>query len=188
MADYTKLTAKIVKKLISGYDLGKFESMSPLDGGQANSSMKITTRKGIFTLSVCDEKNQDEIQCLTQVLAYLETHREVERQHANYRYVPLTTREPENLDSSRDDYVGKQYLQDEFSSDDFAEHIGWEPEPENTHVYLCGNPSMIGLPKKGPEEGNIFPEPEGMVELLTHAGFTLDEPNRPGNIHFEKYW
>ncbi len=72
MANYTKLTANLAKKLIAGYDLGKFKSMSPLDGGQANSSMKITTRTGIFTLSVCDEKNKEEIQCLTRVLTHLE--------------------------------------------------------------------------------------------------------------------
>ncbi len=72
MADYTKLTIKIVKKLIAGYDLGEFESMTPLDGGQANSSVKISTKTGLFTLSVCDEKNQEEIQCLTRVLSHLE--------------------------------------------------------------------------------------------------------------------
>jgi len=72
MADYTRLTRKTIKKLIDEYDLGEFESMAPLDGGQANSSMKISTQTGTFTLSVCDEKNQDEIQCLTRVLTYLE--------------------------------------------------------------------------------------------------------------------
>lgn len=73
MADYTKLTLKTIKELIGEYDLGEFESMTSLAGGQANSSMKISTRTGTFTLSVCDEKNQDEISCLTRVLTYLET-------------------------------------------------------------------------------------------------------------------
>lgn len=72
MADYTKLTLKIVKELIAEYNLGEFKSMTPLDGGQANSSMKISTLTGTFTLSVCDEKNQDDILCLTRTLTYLE--------------------------------------------------------------------------------------------------------------------
>jgi homoserine kinase type II len=72
MADYTKLTLKTVKAIISEYDLGEFKSMAPLDGGQANSSVKILTRTGAFTLSVCDEKNADDIHCLTRVLTYLE--------------------------------------------------------------------------------------------------------------------
>ncbi len=74
MADYTKLTLKIIKELIAQYNLGEFKSMTLLDGGQANSSMKISTQTGTFTLSVCDEKNQDDIHCLTRVLTYLEAH------------------------------------------------------------------------------------------------------------------
>lgn len=74
MADYTRLSTDIVKKLLDQYDLGKFESATPLDGGQANSSIQIKTRTGDYTLSVCDEKSAEEIQSLTRVLAYLETH------------------------------------------------------------------------------------------------------------------
>lgn len=73
MADYTRLTPKILENLLAEYDLGTFESMTPLDGGQANSSIKIKTQKGVFTLSVCDGKNKEEVLCLTRVLAYLET-------------------------------------------------------------------------------------------------------------------
>ena len=71
MADYTTLDIKTVKKLIAEYDLGKFTSMTPLEGGQANSSLKISTQKGVYTLSVCDEKSQEEIHCLTRVLTHL---------------------------------------------------------------------------------------------------------------------
>jgi hypothetical protein len=27
-----------------------------------------------------------------------------------------------------------------------------------------------------------------MVEVLERRGFRADEPQQPGNIHFEKYW
>lgn len=74
MADYTQLTWKVLEQLLGAYDLGELESIAPLDGGQANSSMKIKTRTGVFTLSVCDEKNQSQVQCLTRVLVYLEAH------------------------------------------------------------------------------------------------------------------
>jgi len=73
MADYTKLSTKIVKQLLELYDLGELETMSNLEGGQANSSVKIKTRAGVFTLSVCDEKKPEEITCLTRVLTWLET-------------------------------------------------------------------------------------------------------------------
>ncbi len=74
MADYTRLTREILEQLLGAYDLGELESMAPLEGGQANSSMKIKTRTGAFTLSVCDEKNPSQVLCLTRILAYLEAH------------------------------------------------------------------------------------------------------------------
>jgi ferredoxin--NADP+ reductase len=120
-------------------------------------------------------------------LAYLATHRELERRFANYRYLALTTREPENLDSSRPDFVGKQYLQDVIASGRLEEVLGTRIDPARTHAYLCGGPGMIGLPQHVHGE-DVFPEPAGMAELLTRRGFRLDSPRAPGNIHFERYW
>lgn len=121
-------------------------------------------------------------------LAYLDVHRELEQRYANYRYFALTTREPENLDRSHPQYVGKQYLQDFFSAGRFEEQAGIRLDPQRTHVYLCGNPMMIGLPERGQGNTLVYPEPPGMVEVLVRRGFQLDEPHAPGNLHFEKYW
>ena len=121
-------------------------------------------------------------------LAYLSVHRELEQRHSNYRYVPLTTREPVNLDSSRVDFVGKQYLQD-FALSGTLDAVFDRPfEADRTHAYLCGNPAMIGLPERQTDGTTTFPQSQGMAEILTRRGFRLDEPHRPGNIHFEKYW
>ena len=38
----------------------------------------------------------------------------------------------------------------------FEEEAGWRPSPDSTHVFLCGNPNMIGAPKPGAE--SEFPE------------------------------
>jgi ferredoxin--NADP+ reductase len=119
---------------------------------------------------------------------YVTVHTRLQQQYPNYRYVLLTTREPENLDPGADGYVGKQYLQDLFSTGRLADTIGWQPRPEDTHAYVCGNPAMIGLPARDREGRLVFPEPSGLVEVLSHQGFQLDEPRRPGNIHVERYW
>lgn len=71
MAEYTRLTPDTIASLLSYYDLGTVTDMTPLTGGLANSSIKITTESGIYTLTVCDEKNAQEIGCLTRVVAYL---------------------------------------------------------------------------------------------------------------------
>jgi ferredoxin--NADP+ reductase len=122
-----------------------------------------------------------------QDLGYLLAHRQLEKRFENYRFIPLTTREAENTDAESAEFVGKLYLQDVFSSGTLSDRLGWEPDPVNTHVFLCGSPLMIGVPVHG-DDGDVFPKPTGMIEVLTRRGFRPDHPRVPGNVHFEKYW
>ncbi len=111
-------------------------------------------------------------------LGYMEQHRELERRYPNYHYVPLPTREPD---------VPKRYIQDLITEDVFGTEHGVALDPANTHVFLCGNPAMIGLPTD--VDGTVtYPETTGVVELLVQRGFTLDHRNQRGNVHFEEYW
>lgn len=73
MADYTQLTSRQLNTLLDQYDLGELIKVASLEGGQANSSLKISTQKGVFILSICDEKSAEEIQNLTDILSFLET-------------------------------------------------------------------------------------------------------------------
>jgi len=72
MAKYSKLTDHELHLLLAQYNLGEVLQISPIEGGQANSSLKISTVTGDFTLSICDEKNEDEIINLTAILENLE--------------------------------------------------------------------------------------------------------------------
>ena len=121
-------------------------------------------------------------------LGYLELHQQLERTYSNYSYMTLTTREPQNLDRAHPEYVGKQYIQQLITSGQLEERLGHPLVPEDTHVFLCGNPAMIGIPKHDPQGNTIYPQPRGVIEILEERGFQSDEPRRPGNIHFEKYW
>jgi len=122
-------------------------------------------------------------------LAYLTQHRSIERQWSNYRYLPLTTREAENLDPAHPDYVGKLYLQHVFGDESVCEDmVGFVPRPGRSHFFLCGNPAMIGLPRRRSSDTPVFPQPKGMAQLLTELGFRLDEGHTTGDVHFEKYW
>lgn len=111
-------------------------------------------------------------------LGYLEAHRNLETRYPNYHYVTLPTREPD---------VPKRYIQDLIRAGDL-EQQGVALDPARTHVFLCGNPAMIGLPDETDDGGLSFPEPTGVVELLMERGFTLDRRRRSGNIHYEEYW
>lgn len=118
-------------------------------------------------------------------LGYQAQHDQLMKQFPQYRYLPYTTREPINLDPTVDGYVGKQYLQKLFTSGELAEAAGDPLSPENTYVFLCGNPSMIGYVPPG---GDPLPTP-GMLPLLREAGFHEDEERAgAGRIQFEKYW
>ncbi len=111
-------------------------------------------------------------------LGYLETHRELEKRYPNYHYVALPTREPE---------VPKRYVQDFIAAGELADLLPSGLDPRRTHVYLCGNPAMIGPPEW---EGATptFPESNSAVAVLHRLGFTPDRRKVPGNVHFEEYW
>ncbi len=121
---------------------------------------------------------------LKKDLAYLETHQRLMAKFPNYNYLALTTREA--------DTVGhKIYIQDLITGGLLQQKLGAPLDPATTHVFLCGNPKMIGVPTKNKETGvREFPKPLGVIELLEQRGFACDQPTSKikGNVHFEEYW
>ncbi|TWU23086.1 Ferredoxin--NADP reductase [Novipirellula galeiformis] len=118
-------------------------------------------------------------------LAYTTQHDQLMQAFPQYRYLAVTTRDPENLDSNHPHYVGKQYIQELFVSGRLAELADDPLDPKRTHVFLCGNPAMIGYVPPGTEP----PVNPGMLPLLKHAGFQdAHDYHGPGSIRFEKYW
>lgn len=117
-------------------------------------------------------------------LAYLAIHEQLMQRYPRYTYLSLTTREAETVKH-------KVYIQDLITSGQLAERLGQPLKPETTHVYLCGNPKMIGVPTKDKETGQrLYPQPLGVIEILEKLGFQADNPTvkLQGNIHFEEYW
>lgn len=120
---------------------------------------------------------------LARDLAYREVHEALMQKFPNYKYLALTTREPAQL--------SKRYLQDLVTSGELEHQLGHALQPEHTHVYLCGNPQMIGAPKVDKQTGvKTYPEPVGLVQLLEERGFRADSRllKIKGNLHFEEYW
>jgi ferredoxin--NADP+ reductase len=117
-------------------------------------------------------------------LAYVAIHEELMRRYPNYTYLTLTTREAETVQH-------KVYIQDLITSGQLEERLGQPLDPARTHVYLCGNPKMIGVPQKDRATGQmVYPNPLGVIEILEQRGFRTDQPAAKvaGNIHFEEYW
>ncbi|MEN0112144.1 MAG: ferredoxin--NADP reductase, partial [Planctomycetota bacterium] len=126
-------------------------------------------------------------------LGYLDEHARLMEKFPGYRYVPLTTREPENRDKDHPQYVGARYVQALMASPTAADELGFELDPATTKVFLCGNPAMIGIPNKDGHPDGRHPKPQGAVEVLEGLGFKAHEARAkegeaPGNIFYEKYW
>jgi len=117
-------------------------------------------------------------------LGYLPVHEELVRRFPNYQYLALATREA--------DTVGRKvYIQDLITSGQLEDELGERLDPAKTHVFLCGNPNMIGVPVKNKETGaREYPSPTGVIELLEARGFRADNAAAKvrGNVHFEEYW
>lgn len=116
-----------------------------------------------------------------QDLAYTKQQEVVEARYPNYRYVTLTTRETENEGN-------KVYIQDMLDSGDVETELSAPLDPDNTHVFLCGNPLMIGLPQWDDDGTMHFPETRGVCEIMHERGFTIDHRRDRGNVHYEEYW
>jgi ferredoxin/flavodoxin---NADP+ reductase len=90
------------------------------------------------------------------------------RQWANLVYLPAVSRARE--DSSWTGLTG--YLQDLILSPQVEELAGFSIDPEQAHVFLCGNPAMI----------------EASKERLSGRGFAPDKGKVVGTLHVEEYW
>ncbi|MGL6072654.1 MAG: ferredoxin--NADP reductase [Fimbriiglobus sp.] len=120
---------------------------------------------------------------LKKDLGYMPTHHEMMEQFPNYKYLGLTTREA--------GATKKVYIQDLLTSGELEENLGDTLDPTRTHVFLCGNPKMIGVPEKDKATGvRKYPETTGVIEILEKRGFQADNATikLKGNIHFEEYW
>jgi ferredoxin--NADP+ reductase len=117
-------------------------------------------------------------------LGYLAIQEELTRRYPQYTYLSLTTREAANVGH-------KVYIQDLINSGQLEERLGDTLDPARTHVYLCGNPNMIGVPSVDKKTGAAtYPTTLGVIEILSKRGFQMDQPSvkMKGNIHIEEYW
>lgn len=88
---------------------------------------------------------------------------------STFHYLPVISRPQEEMMP----WSGMSgYVQSLWESEEFTRKWGGRPDPANTQIMLCGNPSMI----------------EGMLEALAAEGFTEHTRKQAGQVHVEKYW
>jgi ferredoxin/flavodoxin---NADP+ reductase len=87
----------------------------------------------------------------------------------NFAYIPTISR-PASEPIPWSGQTG--YVQDLWVRGLIARAWGFQPNPDNTHVFLCGSPTMI----------------DQVSELLSHEGYREHSRKEPGQIHVERYW
>ena len=93
----------------------------------------------------------------------------LDRMCANLTYIATISR-PEEEPAPWTGETG--YIQEVWQRGVLEESSEFRGSPQDTHVFLCGNPSMIVT----------------MADLLTGRGFKEHRRNDPGNLHVERYW
>ncbi len=87
----------------------------------------------------------------------------------NFHYIPTITR-PESEVMSWSGNVGR--IQDIWKSGAADDQWNTKASPENTHIFLCGNPDMV----------------EDMAQILASEGYPEHKRKEPGLVHLERYW
>lgn len=103
-----------------------------------------------------------------QDLGYREELEQIAEEDESFIYIPMASREPEDGDWSG--LRGR--VTEVLDPEAYKKHVGAELDPDDAHVYLCGNPAMIDEAEK----------------MLVERGFVVQTKKQPGNLHFERYW
>lgn len=102
-------------------------------------------------------------------LGYREELQALKRSHPHLDYLPIISR-PGREPSPWSGLVG--YCQDLWASREIDRRWGLCVQPDNTRIFLCGNPAMI----------------EQTLGILSAEGFRQHSRRTPGEVHLEKYW
>ncbi len=102
-------------------------------------------------------------------LGYRDELVSIQRVSPALTYIPVVSR-PAEEPAPWTGHTG--YVQDIWNKRVVDEAWGFHPTPKDTHVFLCGNPSMI----------------ETVEVILKKEGFQEHKRKSPGQYHVERYW
>ena len=102
-------------------------------------------------------------------LGYRSELSSMDRMVEGFDYIPIISRPKEEIIS----WGGETgYVQDVWKRGIVSESWGRELSPENTHIFLCGNPGMVN----------------DTLEVLAADGYSEHTRKEPGQVHLERYW
>lgn len=102
-------------------------------------------------------------------LGYQEELVALARAYPSFTYIPTVSQPDEEPDTWKGE-TGR--VQEIWNQRILSRVWGCEPRPSDTHIFLCGNPSMV----------------EEMLVLLGREGFRERTRRHLGEVHTERYW
>ena len=102
-------------------------------------------------------------------LAYRSSLLAMQQLRDNFAYLPVISRPQEEPDPWKG---ATGHVQDLWKTDAIERAWGFRPDPDHTHVLLCGNPGMI----------------QSMIEILGQEKFREQTARETGQVHSERYW
>jgi len=145
MALYTQLNITEIQNIAADYGLGAVNSYSPLSGGSENSNYLVTSEKGKYVLTICEQKSIYEANQLANILTHLKIN--------NFRTSKIILNSKQQAISS---YQGKPIMLIDYLGGKVTEDIS-----ENV-MYLVGielgKLHKVEVPKHIPNKTNYDKE------------------------------
>jgi ferredoxin--NADP+ reductase len=110
---------------------------------------------------------------------YMEQHQILMKLYDNYFFRTINTQKISDLEN-----MIASALDDE---DHSISYFGFNLNSESSHVFLSGDPAMIGAPKKKGRWEYEY-STSGIIPILTSYGFEVSTRFKPGNVEYECYW
>ena len=60
-----------VSKIVEEYDIGRYVSHEIINGGLANTNVRLITTKGMYLFKICEDKNLEELEVDFKISIYL---------------------------------------------------------------------------------------------------------------------
>ena len=107
--------------------------------------------------------------CHSTDLGYNDELKTLASANKNFTYLPILSHAQEEVIP----WKGHEgFVQKLWTDGTLEKAWGLKPTPENTHVFLCGNPLMI----------------ESMLEILAKEGFKKHSKKESGQVHTERFF
>ena len=110
---------------------------------------------------------------------YMEQHQALMTLYNNYLFRIIHTERMSDLENM----IASALDDEDYSIDNFGFNLNYK----SSHVYLSGDPAMIGAPKKK-GRWEYDHSKSGAIPILTSNSFEISTRFKPGKVEYECYW